>query len=145
MAICTFFKIIPLMFALKEENWTLIPSFALNLLNKTYQVAFGELLCICVRMKKSNSILVPGLHVKINWSRAWKGKSLDDKWMRNTTLKEKYLSLKHLHTLTIVYSLENWIGQLLSDINSKATFVPSAPAFSRMLDSVQLLLEGSEA
>lgn len=47
MAMCTSFEI-PLIFALIEDNWTLIPSFALNLLNNTYQVAFGKRHCAFV-------------------------------------------------------------------------------------------------
>lgn len=47
MAMCTFLKI-PLIFALIEDNWILIPSFALNLLTNTYQVAFRKFHCAFV-------------------------------------------------------------------------------------------------
>lgn len=90
-------------------------------------------------MKKSNSILVPGLQIEINRSRAGRGKSPEDKWNGNITLKENYLSLKHLHTHTQLF-IQQRIGQVLSDINSKATFPLNAFALARALDSVWLLL-----
>lgn len=66
MAMCTFLKI-PLIFALIEDNWFLISSFALNPLNNTYQVAFGTLHCAFV------------------WEWEWKGQTVS--WSLGYTLR----------------------------------------------------------